>query len=69
MKTLKTILLTIALLLASTCMTIMVIAFAYLVVAYMEWFALLFLLTMVGLFISWVYQIAHIIITEREDKK
>lgn len=69
MKTLKAILLTIALLMASTCITIMVIIFAYLILAYAELFALTFILTMVGLFISWAYQIAYMIMDEREGKK
>lgn len=69
MKKLKTILLTLTLLLASTGLTLCMILFIAVLARYATIFALLIILTMVGLFISGAYQVVDMIITEREGKK
>lgn len=69
MTKLKAILLTIALLMASIGLTLCIILFVYLLAKYATIIVLLVILTGVGLLLAAAYQVAYIIIKEREAKK
>lgn len=69
MTKLKAILLTIALFMASIGLTLCIILFVYLLAKYATIIVLLVILTGVGLLLASAYQVAYIIIKEREGKK
>lgn len=69
MTKLKAILLTIALLMASVGLTLCMILFLYLLAKYATFVVLLVILTGVGSLLAAAYQVAYIIIKEREGKK
>lgn len=69
MKTLKTILLTLAILLMIVVLIFCTIVIIHWVAKYATLIALLIPITMLGLCISTIYKVADMIISEREDKK
>lgn len=69
MTKLKAILLTIVLFMASIGLTLCIFLFVYLLAKYATIIVLLVILTGVGLLLAAAYQVAYIIIKEREGKK